>query len=79
MPESSIPGADVGRDEWGGPSPAGRYMQDAAHAFADIRNYFQTHDARQMKLDLEARVRKNPLAAVAVSVGVGYLLGKILR
>ncbi len=60
-------------------SPVSRYMQDAMHAFEGVKNYFQTHDSAQMKHDLEARVRENPLAAVAVSVGIGYLLGKIFR
>jgi ElaB/YqjD/DUF883 family membrane-anchored ribosome-binding protein len=79
MAESLIPEPGVGPDGKGQQSPVSRYMQDAVHAFDGVKNYFQTHDSSQMKHDFETRVRKNPLAAVAVSVGVGYLLGKILR
>lgn len=80
MAESLLPEQPgVGPDGKAQQSQVSRYMQDAKHAFEGVKNYFQTHDSTQMKQDLEARVRENPLAAVAVSVGIGYLLGKILR
>lgn len=79
MAESLTPEPGVGPNGKNQQSQVSRYMQDAVHAFEGVKNYFQTHDTGQMRHDLEARVRDNPLAAVAVSVGVGYLLGKIFR
>lgn len=79
MAESLIPEPTIGPNGKSQESPVSRYMQDAVHAYEGVKNYFQTHDTTQMKHDLEARVRDNPLTAVAVSVGIGYLLGKIFR
>ncbi len=79
MAENLIPEPTVRPNGKNQESPVSRYMQDAVHAFEGVKNYFQTRDTSQMKHDLETRVRENPLAAVAVSVGIGYLLGKMFR
>lgn len=55
------------------------YMQEAMHSVQGASEYLRTKNPAAMRADLEAQVRARPLTAIAIGLGVGYLLGKLLK
>lgn len=55
------------------------YMHEAMHGAQGVSNYLRNNDAAAMRADLEAQVRAHPLTAIAIGLGVGYLIGKLLK
>ncbi len=55
----------------------------AAHrvgsGFENAAEYVRARDAVEMRRDVEATVRANPLRSLAVAVVAGYFVGRILR
>jgi len=54
----------------------GERAADALHSSA---NYIKQADLDQMQTDLRATIKRNPERSVLVGLGVGLLLGAILR
>ncbi|HJU91080.1 MAG TPA: hypothetical protein VJ672_16965 [Gemmatimonadaceae bacterium] len=56
-----------------------RASESLAHGMESTANWVRNADIDKMKGDVERQVRANPGRALLVAVGVGYLLGKVLR
>lgn len=63
-------------------APAGQ-GGEAAHSAASMLDrgagYLQSADAETIRGDLEGWIRRNPLQALAVGVGLGFALGRALK
>ena len=57
-------------------SEAGRQVQEGAQRAA---GYLQSHDTSEMLNEVEHYVQEHPLQAVAMAVGAGFLVGRMLR
>ena len=56
-----------------------RASESLAHGMESTANWVRNADLDKMKGDVEKQVRANPGRALLVAVGLGYLLGKVLR
>jgi len=68
--------SDIGRDA---ASDVRRYAQDALDAVAQLRQYLEKSDLETIRRDAEKRIRERPLTAVMVGLGVGFIVGKLLK
>lgn len=57
----------------------GRALERAGEAAQRASRYLQTRNLSDMRRDLNQSASEHPVAAVAVGLGVGFLLGKLLR
>jgi ElaB/YqjD/DUF883 family membrane-anchored ribosome-binding protein len=58
---------------------AGRAAHRASEALDSSAEYLRTHDAHEMRDDLEQAIRERPLFSVGMAVGAGFLLARLLR
>jgi ElaB/YqjD/DUF883 family membrane-anchored ribosome-binding protein len=56
-----------------------RATQSLATGMESTANWVRNADLNQMRTNVEQQVKSNPGRALLVAVGVGYVLGKILR
>jgi ElaB/YqjD/DUF883 family membrane-anchored ribosome-binding protein len=42
------------------------------------RSYVREHDVGEMRSDLEREIRDHPLKSIAIALGCGYILAKLL-
>lgn len=56
-----------------------RASESLAHGMESTANWVRNADLDKMKGNVEQQVRANPGRALLLAVGVGYLLGKVLR
>lgn len=59
-------------------APTRPLAYDAARGIDNAAEYLRTRELDAMRTDLEAQVRRHPLAAVAVAFLAGYALRRIL-
>jgi ElaB/YqjD/DUF883 family membrane-anchored ribosome-binding protein len=62
-------------------SPAdsiGQRLQDAGERFAEIKDDVASNLGKRVD-SLEALLRKHPLAALGVGLGIGYLIARLLH
>jgi ElaB/YqjD/DUF883 family membrane-anchored ribosome-binding protein len=55
------------------------YGKRAANALHSSANYIRQADANQMQSDLRDTIKRNPERSLLVGIGVGILVGSILR
>lgn len=67
------------RDHAGDGGMMGQASGYAADTLEGGARYLQDHSLDGMTDDLGAMIRKNPVPAVLVGVGVGFVLGRLLR
>jgi ElaB/YqjD/DUF883 family membrane-anchored ribosome-binding protein len=58
---------------------AGHVALRASDALDTSAEYIRSHDAAEMRDDLERAIRDRPLFSVGVAVGAGFLIGRLLR
>lgn len=58
---------------------AGQAAIRAGEALDSSADYLRSHDATEMRDDLERAIRERPLFSVGVAVGAGFLLARLLR
>ncbi|MFW6079982.1 MAG: hypothetical protein ACODAE_10195, partial [Gemmatimonadota bacterium] len=58
---------------------AGQAVSRVGQGMERGADYVRTHNAGEMRSDAELRVRERPLTSLAVALGAGLLLGRILR
>jgi ElaB/YqjD/DUF883 family membrane-anchored ribosome-binding protein len=58
---------------------AGTVARRTSEALDTSADYLRTHDASEMRDDLEHAIRERPLMSVGVALGAGFLLARILR
>lgn len=55
------------------------YLEEALNVLSRITAYVSERDVRDMRLDLERRIREHPGASIAIGFGVGVILGKLIK
>jgi ElaB/YqjD/DUF883 family membrane-anchored ribosome-binding protein len=58
---------------------AGHVAVRASEALDSSADYLRSHDAGEMRDDLERAIRERPLFSVGMAVGAGFLLARLLR
>jgi ElaB/YqjD/DUF883 family membrane-anchored ribosome-binding protein len=58
---------------------AGQVARRTSEALDNSADYLRTHDASEMRDDLEQAIRERPLMSVGMALGAGFLLARILR
>jgi ElaB/YqjD/DUF883 family membrane-anchored ribosome-binding protein len=58
---------------------AGQVAVRASEALDSSADYLRTHDAGEMRDDLERAIRDRPLLSVGMAVGAGFLLARLMR
>lgn len=58
-------------------APTRPLAYDAARGMDNAADYFRTRELEAMKTDLEAQVRRHPVASLAVAFLAGYTLRRI--
>jgi ElaB/YqjD/DUF883 family membrane-anchored ribosome-binding protein len=58
---------------------AGQAARRASEALDTSADYLRSHDAHEMRDDLERAIRERPLFSVGMAVGAGFLLARLLR
>lgn len=53
--------------------------RQARRTVQDVSQYLRSHDTQAMRADFEKQVREHPIATVAIGLGIGFLLGKLVR
>jgi hypothetical protein len=56
--------------------PGGEYVADAIESGT---RYFQEHSFRDMADDVAGVIRRNPIPALLVGIGLGFILARSLR
>jgi ElaB/YqjD/DUF883 family membrane-anchored ribosome-binding protein len=56
-----------------------RLQASTSRAVDVSSDYLRTHDLDEMRGDLEREIRTHPLRSIALALGAGYVLGKLLR
>jgi hypothetical protein len=56
--------------------PGGEYVADALESGT---RYFQEHSFRDMADDLSGVIRRNPIPALLIGIGIGFLLARSTR
>lgn len=59
--------------------PTSPYLEEALRVLGRITAYVSERDVKEMRLDLERRVREHPGASIAIGFGVGVILGKLIK
>lgn len=73
-------GSRIGEDvDQGNISSAARRVKDTAAEYGQQGYDYATEKSRQMKEYTEGYVKENPWYAVGIALGVGLLLGILLR
>lgn len=68
---------EIGMDAW--TSARARLQEKAGRALDVSSDYLRTHDAGEMRSDLEREIRAHPLKSIAIALGTGWVLGKLFR
>lgn len=55
------------------------YAKSALDAVAQLGQYLEQSDFESLRHDAERQIRERPLTAVAVGLGLGFILGKLLK
>ncbi|HSJ23440.1 MAG TPA: hypothetical protein VK929_02070 [Longimicrobiales bacterium] len=58
---------------------AGQAARRASEALDGSAEYIRSHDAHEMRDDLERAIRERPLFSVGMAVGAGFLLARLMR
>ena len=56
-----------------------RLQARASRAVELSGDYIRTHDAEEMRSDLEREIRAHPIKSIAIALGAGYVLGRLFR
>jgi ElaB/YqjD/DUF883 family membrane-anchored ribosome-binding protein len=56
-----------------------RLQARASRAVELSGDYIRTHDAVEMRSDLEREIRAHPIKSIAIALGAGYVLGRLFR
>ena len=56
-----------------------QYADEAIAGVKAASQYVKDNDIGAMRADLESQVRARPLAAIAIGVAAGFIIGKILN
>jgi len=59
--------------------PVADVADKAAHTMEKAGTYLQDHDLASMRADLEGIIRRHPMEAMLIGLGVGYLLARSRR
>lgn len=57
----------------------GQATQSVAHTLDEAGHYIEDKKLSGMVEDMNGLIKRNPIPAVAVALGVGFLLGRVLR
>ncbi len=57
----------------------GGYMHEAVGGIREAAHYVRENDVAAMRDDMAAQVRAHPLLTVALGLGLGYLVGRLLK
>lgn len=57
----------------------GAYVHDAVDGIREAAQYMRANDFADIRDDVAKQVRAHPLLAVAVGLGFGYLIGRIIK
>lgn len=60
-------------------SGADAYLEEARDLFRRLAAYTSGRNMQTMRHDLEERVREHPALSIAIGIGVGLILGKVVR
>ena len=56
-----------------------RLQARAQRAVEVSTDYLRGHDVEEMRSDLEREIRAHPIKSIAIALGAGYVLGRLLR
>ena len=56
-----------------------RYLGAAARATGELARYLGSSDFSTIRRDTERRIKDRPVTAVLIGMGLGILLGRLLR
>ena len=71
--------AAVGEKLWDAGQRVGEKLQDAGQTLERAGSYLAEQDFAAMRRDIEGLVRRRPIEAILVGLGLGFLLARSLR
>ncbi|MBW2529195.1 MAG: hypothetical protein JRI23_33775 [Deltaproteobacteria bacterium] len=71
--------AELAREDAGGNGASGRALQDVAQSLQSRMNEVASYVRGQMLADARSKARENFLVTVLMAIGLGFILGIIVR